>query len=371
MKVALVYDRVNKWGGAERVLLALHELFPDAPLYTSVYNPDTAPPAGGRGPAIGGGWAKVFSKVIPSFLQNFPFAKVRHELYAPLMPIAFESFDFSEYDIVISVTSEAAKGIITRPGTLHICYCLTPTRYLWSGYNDYFGSLKRRRLLKLIVSYLRKWDKIAGQRPDIMVAISKNVADRIKRYYGREAKVVYPPVEASNVSKVPKVPKGSYYLIVSRLVPYKKVDLVIKAFNKLKLPLVVVGTGSEEKGLRRMAQSNIRFVGYVGDEKLMDYYQGCKALIFPQEEDFGIVALEAQAAGKPVIAYRRGGALETVIEGKTGVFFDKQTSEALISAVKKFDPRDFKPEDCVKNARRFNKKTFFKEFATLVSTANS
>lgn len=356
MKVALVYDRVNKWGGAERVLLALHELFPEAPLYTSVYNPDTAE------------WARVFPKIVPSFLQNFPFAKTRHDLYALLMPIAFESFDFSEYDIVISVTSEAAKGIITRPGTLHICYCLTPTRYLWSGYNNYFASLKRRRLSRLIVSYLRKWDRITGQRPDIIVAISRNVARRIKQYYGREAKVIYPPVEVSNVSKVPKVSKGSYYLIVSRLVPYKKVDLAVQAFNELCLPLVVAGTGSEEKRLRRMAKSNIRFLGYVGDGELVKYYRGCRALIFPQEEDFGIVAVEAQAAGKPVIAYRGGGALETVIENKTGIFFDKQTPEALADAVKKFRSEDFNQRDCIKNAWKFNKKKFLKEFATLIST---
>lgn len=355
MRVALVYDRVNKWGGAERVLLALHELFPNAPLYTSVYNSETAQ------------WAKVFSKVIPSFLQNLPFAKTRHDLYAPLMPLAFESFDFSEYDIVISVTSEAAKGIITKPGTLHICYCLTPTRYLWSGHEDYFKRA-RGRLAQPLVVYLRAWDKVAVQRPDAMVAISQNVASRIKLYYRREANVIYPPVDVSKTQKVKrKTQKGNYFLVVSRLVPYKKVDLVVEAFNRLELPLVIVGTGSEENTLRRQAKANIKFAGLASDKELVGYYQGCKALIFPQNEDFGITALEAQAAGKPVIAYKAGGALETVIEGKTGIFFEEQTVDSLMGAVRGFDSQMFKPENCIRNAQRFSKETFLQKFAKLIS----
>lgn len=238
MRTALVYDRVNKWGGAERVLLALHELFPKAPLYTAVYNPKTAP------------WADVFPKVIPSFLQNLPFAKTRHDLYAPLMPIAFESFDFSEYDLVISLTSEASKGVITKPGTFHICYCLTPTRYLWSGYEFYFDTQLKRSLFAPIVSYLKVWDRIAAQRPDIMVGISKTVVGRIKKYYGRSAKLIYPPVELKVppirqaqgkwVSKVPQVSQANdYFLVVSRLVPYKKIDLAVEVFNLMKKPLAL------------------------------------------------------------------------------------------------------------------------------------
>lgn len=367
-----MYDRVNKWGGAERVLLALHELFPNAPLYTSVYNSGTAQ------------WAKVFPKVIPSFLQNLPFAKTRHDLYAPLMPLAFESFDFSGYDVVISVTSEAAKGIITKPGTLHICYCLTPTRYLWSGHEEYFKRA-RGRLAQPLVAYLRAWDKVAAQRPDVMVAISKNVASRIKLYYSRKADVIYPPVDVSktpqyhtirgrqNAKRISKLAatavtqKDSYFLVVSRLVPYKKIDLVVKAFNKLGLPLVIVGTGSEENTLRRQAKANIKFVGLVNDKELLRYYQGCKALIFPQNEDFGIAALEAQAAGRPVIAYKGGGALETVIEGKTGIFFEEQTVDSLMGAVRGFDSQMFKPENCIRNAQRFSKETFSQKFAKLIS----
>ncbi|MDO8503180.1 MAG: glycosyltransferase [bacterium] len=369
MRVALVYDRVNKWGGAERVLLALHEMFPEAPLYTAVYNSESTP------------WAKVFPKIIPSFLQKFPFAKTRHDLYAPLMPLAFESFDFSEYDIVISITSEAAKGIITKPSTIHICYCLTPTRYLWSGYKDYFTSA-RRPLAAPIISYLKKWDLVAAQRPDVMVGISRAVVKRIKKYYGRSAQLVYPPVEL----KVPpvrqaqgkQVSKGEYFLVVSRLVPYKRVDLVIDVFNRLsarggsssgrKLPLVIVGTGSEEGSLRRQSRSkNTVFVGQVDDAELASYYQGCKALIFPQEEDFGITAVEAQAFGKPVIAYRGGGALDTVVDGNTGIFFDRQTPESLASAIKKFGNLSFDKKLVEENARKFSKEKFFEEFARLVS----
>jgi len=359
MKVALVYDRVNKIGGAERVLEALHEIFPDAPLYTAVYNPKTAP------------WAEKFN-VIPSFLNKFPFAKRSHEIYPWLTPLAFESFDFSEFEVVISVTSEAAKGIITKPKTLHICYCLTPTRYLWSGYEDYFKNEVFRFFTKPVVSYLRRWDKIAAQRPDVFVAISKNVQQRIKKYYGRDSEVIYPPVD---IDKFPisnsQFPIGEYFLIVSRLVPYKKVNIAIQAFNKLGLPLKVVGTGREMGRLKRMAKKNIEFLGQLTDFQLLSYYQRCQAVVFPQEEDFGLVPLEAQACGKPVIAYRAGGALETVIERKTGEFFDKQTPENLEEIVKKFKPEKYKPEDCRQNALKFDIKIFKKKWKTYLKNIST
>lgn len=354
MKTALVYDRVNKWGGAERVLLALHGLFPDASLYTAVYNPETAP------------WAEVFPKVIPSFLQNFPFAKTRHDLYAPLMPLAFESFDFSDYDLVVSVTSEAAKGIITKHRTRHICYCLTPTRYLWSHYQDYFHTPLRRFVSTPLVTYLRHWDKLAAHRPDVMVGISKNVAGRIKKHYGREVEVVYPSVDLNAKRKTQNGKNGEYFLVVSRLVPYKKVELVIECFNRLKWPLVVVGTGSEEEKLKKMAEENISFVGHVGDEELAEHYANCRALIFPQEEDFGLTPLEAQSFGKPVIAYKAGGALETIIDGETGIFFEKQTVDSLEKAMRKFNKMQFDKKSCINNATRFNKENFCKEFVKLV-----
>jgi glycosyltransferase involved in cell wall biosynthesis len=357
MKVALVYDRVNKWGGAERVLLTLHEMFPDAPLYTSVYNPETAP------------WARVFPTVIPSFLNKVGFLRNRHELLAPLMPLAFERFNFNDYDLVISVSSEAAKGIITKPTTLHICYCLTPTRYLWSHYADYFKGATFKGIARPLVSYLKNWDKIAAQRPDEMIAISSEVQNRIKRYYSRDSEIIYPPVKIEKFKTAktnPQLRTTNYYLVVSRLVPYKKVDLVVEAFNDLKLPLVIVGTGSEESGLKSKSKKNIIFKGYISDEELIGYYRQAKALIFPQEEDFGLVAVEAQAAGTPVIAYKRGGILDTLKDGTTGVFFEKQTKDALIKAVKIFEKVKFTKTHLINNAERFSEDIFKDNFLKLV-----
>jgi len=345
MKIALAYDRVNKWGGAERVLLALHEIWPKAPLYTSVYNPKTA------------SWAKGL-EVIPSSLNKFPLAKTWHEAYACLMPFAFESFAFDDFDVVISVTSESAKGIITKPKTLHLCYCLTPTRYLWSGYQDYFRAPFFKLVSSPLVAYLRKWDQIAAQRPDDYLAISKNVQKRIKNYYQRKATVIYPPVDTERFKPKPSQDFQKYFLVVSRLVPYKRIDIAVKAFNQLGLPLKVVGVGSDLKRLKRMARKNIEFLGRLTDSQLLGYYQDCRALIFPQEEDLGLVPLEVQACGRPVIAYRGGGALESVVEGKTGSFFYPQKSQALIRAVKRFRPEDYDSAWCRQNAIKFGKQIF-------------
>ena len=365
MKVALVYDRVNKWGGAERVLLTLHEIFPKAPLYTAVYDSKKA------------SWAKVFPKVIPSFLQKIPFAKTNHEFLGTFTPIAFESFDFNDYDLVISITSEAAKGIITEPGTLHLCYCLTPTKYLWSDYNFYLknpGKLGKipffPYLAKPFLWYTGYWDKITAQRPDKIMAISSVVKNRIKKYYKRDSEIIYPPVDVDffkNTKGNGYKQKENFYLLVSRLVPYKRVDLAIRAFNKLGLPLFIVGKGVEEENLKKIAKGNIKFLGELTDEKLRDYYRRSKALVMPQEEDFGIVAIEAQAAGTPVIAFRAGGVLETVIEGKTGVFFDRQKPESLIKAVFKFKRLKFKKEDLLENALKFSKDKFKQNFLKLIN----
>ena len=361
MKVALIYDRVNKWGGAERVLLALNEIFPKADLFTAVYSPAKAK------------WAKVFPKVVPSFLQKIPLASSNHEFLGTLTPFAFESFDFGEYELVISVTSEAAKGIITRPGTVHICYCLTPTRYLWSAHDYYFDKPPAKfrfipffkYISRPLVKHLKTWDKMAAQRPDKMIAISTAVRQRIKKYYQRDAQVIFPPVDTAKFT--PKsVKKGNYFLVVSRLTPYKRVDLAIKAFNKMGLPLIIVGSGSEEGRLRKLAKGNIKFVGEVSDEKLVDYYRRSKALIFPQEEDFGIVAVEALASGVPVIAFKAGGALDTVIPGTTGIFFSRQTVSSFISAVREFQSLMFNPETLREGAEAFSKERFKKEFLEIV-----
>lgn len=346
MKVAIVYDRVNKWGGAERVLLALHKIFPKAPLYTSVYDSKRAP------------WAKVFPKIHTSFLQKIPFAKFNHEFLAPLMPLAFRSFDFSRFDFVISVTSESAKGIKTEPGTFYLCYCLTPTRYLWSGYNEYFKNSIFKNITKPAVWFLKEWDKKISGYPDKIVAISTEVQKRIRKYYGRDSEIIFPPVDIA-LTKINVARNKDYFLLVSRLdYGYKKVDLAIKAFNKLKFPLVIVGTGRLKSKLKQLAKENIKFVGKVSEEKLMKCYQNAKALIMPQEEDFGIVAVEAQSFGVPVIAYKKGGVLDTVVDGKTGILFKNQNVESLMQAVKKFDRMSFNNRVLKKNVKRFSFNVF-------------
>ena len=352
-KVAIVYDRVNKWGGAERVLLSLRELYPNATLFTSVYDPQGAP------------WAHEFKDIKTSFLQRVSFARKNHEYFALLMPIAFETFDFSQFDLVISVTSEAAKGIITGPNTLHICYCLTPTRYLWSGKKTYFDVQFKELLSRPALAYLRRWDIAASKRADKMVGISTVVQKRIKKYYGRESNIIFPPVTVERFVENSPV-KKNYYLLVSRLVKYKKVDLAVRAFNSLNKKLIIVGKGREEKHLKRIAHKNITFLPEVNDIELSKLYAEARALVFPQVEDFGLVAVEAMASGTPVIAYKTGGALDTVQEGITGVFFNKQTVESLINTVKGFDATQFSPKILRKSAQKFSKQRFLTEFATML-----
>jgi len=354
MKVALVYDRVNKWGGAERVLQVMHEIFPDAPLYTSVYSPKQA------------SWAKIFPEIKTTFLQKIPYFRNHHELIPWLMPIAFESLDFSNYDVVVSITSEYCKGIITKPSTLHVCYCLTPTRYLWSGYREYFDSFFNKTIAQPIVRYLRKWDVIAAKRPDVMIGISSEVQKRIKKYYGRDSKIVYPPVSFTTITNR-QSPITDYYLLVSRLVKYKNIDLAIKTFNNLNKKLVVVGVGSEGKKLMRMSKNNIKFMGKVSDMKLSSLYQNANALIIPQLEDFGLVAVESQLHGTPVIAYGKGGALDTVINDKTGVLFNEQSEASLQHAIDKFEKMSFDKGIIKKNAKRFTKNKFKKEFLEVIN----
>lgn len=350
MKVALVYDRVNKWGGAERVILALHELFPDAPLYTSVYNEQKAT------------WAKNI-RVIPSFLQNFPLAKDTHEFYPLLMPVAFESFNFDDYDLVISVTSEAAKGIITRPRTLHLCYCLTPTRYLWSGYEHYFQNRFIRALAYPATFYLREWDKVASARPDFFIAISSEVKDRIKKYYNREAHLIYPPVELFERYPFQQSndKKSEYYLVVSRLVSYKRIDLAIEACNRLQLPLKIVGVGNQMQKLQAMAGPTVEFLGSVSDAELALLYQHCKALIFPGFEDFGMVMVEALGFGKPVIAYHKGGSQDIIVNKESGIFFESQRVDSLMDAIIKSQTINFNPQDLRRRAKKFSKSEFKKK----------
>lgn len=346
MNVAIVYDRVNKWGGAERVLLELHEMFPKAPLYTSVYSHKKAK------------WAKVF-KVKTSFLQKLKFLRDKHELLGLFMPIAFESFNFDKYDLVISVTSESAKGVITGKNTKHICICLTPTRYLWSDYNNYF----KNKLFKLIsypaVFYLRKWEKIAIKRPDLIIAISENIRRKIKKYYSLESSVIYPPASSILLEKKITYPlEIDYFLVVSRLVSYKKIDLVVKAASSLNLPLIVIGRGVESSYLKSLAGKNVKFIDYVSDDLLRGYLKRAKALIYPSEEDFGIGMVEAQLHGTPVIAFNKGASKEIIIEGKTGEFFNKQTVPSLKDVLKNFKKGKYNSKDCYSNGLRFSNSKF-------------
>ena len=351
MKIAFVYDRVNKYGGAERVLEALHSVWPDAPLYTAVYDVKGAP------------WAEDID-VRPTFLNRVPFAKHTHELFPWATPLAFESISFDRYDVVISVTSAEAKGIITKPDTLHICYCLTPTRYLWSGHEEYlarpglgfFGSIAKNILKRNIDTY-RQDDLISANRPDVYIAISEQVKKRIERYYGKNVEaVIYPPapIPISGKRMIRPVYAKPFYLTVSRLVGYKRVDIVIDAFTKLGLPLIVIGDGWEKKNLTKRAGANIHFIHTrLTDEELAGYYETCRAFVFAGVEDLGLVSVEAQSYGKPVITYRHSGMAETVIDGRTGILFDTQSPDALMKAVKKADTMVFRAEDCRNNAERF------------------
>lgn len=374
MKTALVYDRINKWGGAERVLLALHEIWPDAPLYTAVYDPKGAP------------WASVFD-VRPSFLQSMPLARTHHEFYPWLTTMAFESFSFDEFDVVISITSAEAKSIITKHRTLHICYCLTPTRYLWSGYELYlhspgFGLFDgaATKVFNIFAPTLKRWDLIASHRPDHYIAISAHVANRIKTYYHRDVeKVIYPPVNIKQFTAYTRLPAGQgsqptvshmpkdYFLVVSRLVPYKRIDLIVRAFNNLGWPLVIIGDGSEISRLKTLARNNIRFIrSNLTDRELVDYYGRCRALVVAADEDFGLTAVEALMSGKPVIAYRQSGIAEIVEGQKTGLFFDMQSTDALVSALHVFEKRRFDQEACQRRGELFNTERFAQEMRQTV-----
>ncbi len=352
MKIALVYDRINKFGGAERLLLSLHKLYPDAPVYTLVHNPKTS------------AWAKDL-KIIPTFLNKIPFLRTHHEWLSPLAPLAFETLDFSSYDIIISLTSSDAKAVITKPNQLHICYCLTPTRYFWSGSTEYSQDTKLKILPDFLKKYFKSVDLSISERPDEYISISKEVQDRVNKYYKRMSSVVYPPIEDKFYTKQPvPLENRQFYLIAGRLIPYKRVDLAISVFNKLNLPLIIIGKGSEGLRLKRMAGKNIKFLGLVDDKKLIECYRHAKALIFPADEDFGLVPVEAQASGTPVIAFNGGGAKETVIHRKTGLLFDEQTEFFMMSSVKEFEKIKIDPKDCIANARKFNQAKFSLDFSS-------
>lgn len=330
MQVALVHDYLNQYGGAERVLEALHELFPAAPVYTSMFDPETMPAAYQH-------W-----DIRTSFMQRLPAWRTQFRSYVPLYPAAFEQFDLRDYELIISSSSAFAKGIIPRPGALHICYCHTPMRFAWRT-GDYVAreqiSGLQARLLPFLLNYLRMWDAVSANRVDLFVANSHEVAGRIARYYRRPAMVIPPPVDLPPYE--PRQPED-FYLAGGRLIPYKRLELAIEAFNHLRLPLKIFGDGRDRARLERMAGPNIEFLGWVDEATRLDLFARCRAFIFPGEEDFGITPLEVLAVGRPVIAYAAGGALETLIEGVTGRFFYQPTAAALAAAVafSRTDPVD-------------------------------
>jgi len=355
MKVAIVYDRVNKSGGAERLLQSLLSIWPEAPLFTLVYDSQKAL------------WSKKV-KVSPTFLNRVPFLRSRHELLAPIAPLAFETLDLRPFDLVVSVTSADAKSVITNTNQKHICICLTPTRYLWKGSKNYKNDWKMRLLPRFLFEYFRLVDQITASRPDHYIAISKEIKKRIKKYYLRDSVVIHPPINNIFFAKHKKYSKEDFYLVAGRLVPYKKVDLVIDCFNKLNKKLVVIGAGSELNRLKKISLSNITFLGEVSDKDLIRYYSQAKALIFPGLEDFGLVPLEAQSQGTPVIAYGRGGARETVIDGKTGVFFKHQSSKSLHKAIEKFENLNIDPKECLNNAKKFTEAVFTEKIMKYVES---
>ena len=348
MRIALVHEYLNQFGGAERVLQVLCSIFPDAPIYTLFYDRE----------ATGG----VFEdrEIRTSFLQKAPFIKKYHRLFPLFMPIAIEQFDFSDFDIVLSISASFAKGIITKPGTRHICYCLTPPRFLWDDSQKFMEDFHYPAFIKKIfppfLTYLRLWDKEASLRVDEFFAISNFVKSRIGKYYSRNANVIYPPVNIKKFYISSEI--GNYFFMAGRLVSYRKFDLAIRAFNELNWPLKIAGVGPDINRLKKIAGDNIDFLGLISDEKLADLYSHARAFIFSQEEDFGITLLESMASGRPAIAYRGGGAMETIINGETGLFFNEQTPNSLMTALKVFDHKNFDPLKCRQQAEKFDIKIF-------------
>jgi glycosyltransferase involved in cell wall biosynthesis len=362
LHIAVVHDWLIAKGGAENVLQALTEIYPNAPVYTLVYD--------ARGPC---GEFLADRQVVTSFLQRFPQSTLRYRSFLPLMPLAIEQFDLSPYEIVISSSHAVAKGILTHPDQLHVCYCYTPIRYAWDLQHQYLRQSGLEHgakgwLAKGILHYIRLWDTRTSNGVDAFIAISRFIAQRIRKIYRREAKVIYPPVDVERFA--PCAEKQEYYFTAGRMVPYKRVDLIVKAFAHMPhRKLVVIGDGPEYAKIQADVPPNVTLLGYQPWEVLHEKMRQAKAFIFAAEEDFGILPVEAQACGTPVIAYGKGGALETVIEGKTGLFFKEQTVESIIEAIEQFEnsPTDFSMDELVANAKRFAKERFKTEIENFIN----
>ncbi len=352
MKVAIVHDDLVQWGGAERVLLGICEIFPNAPIYTSVYDKTNSLLLQKFGT----------KKIITSFLQKIPGWRNFYKALLPLYPIAFEQFSFDKYDLVISHTTRFAKAVISKPQTLHLSYCHTPPRFLWHLSSEIYPKLD------FLLNNLRIYDQISSRRVDFYIAGSKNAQKRIKKIYRRDSKVLYPFVDLDRFKNVETF-DGGYFLVVSRLNKYKKVNLAIEACVKLGLSLKVIGIGPELRNLQVSADrhQNVEMLGSADEELLVKVLAGCRALIVPGEEDFGLVSLEAQVLGKPVIAYNQGGSCEALVDSKTGILFSKQNILSIKDAINKLSKARIDPQACKKNAERFNKEKFKADFKQIVA----
>jgi glycosyltransferase involved in cell wall biosynthesis len=363
-RIAVVHEWLGPYGGSEQVVVGMLDTFPQADLYALVHDPAKL-----RGTPLEG------VPVRTTFIQSLPRSKQKYRAYLPLMPLAVEQFDLRSYDVVISSNHAVAKGVLTRADQLHVSYVHTPIRYAWDLYLDYLAESGMDRgikswLARLTLHYVRTWDSSAANRVDAYLANSSYVARRIEKLYRRRAQVIHPPVGIERYR--PDLPKEKFFVAISRFAPYKRMGLIVEAFTRMGKPLVAIGEGSEFEKARRIAGSNVKLLGYQLDETVTDYLQRARAFVFAAEEDFGIVPVEAQAAGCPVIAYGKGGVLETVVgwpaPDATGVFFDAQTPEALEAAIKTFEVHEgaFKSEKCRRNAERFGRERFQQEFrATL------
>lgn len=355
-KTALVYDWLVTIAGGEKTLAAILEEFP-APIYTLVKNKKALEET-----------AFANTDVRTSFLQKIPFSSLCYRNFLPLFPLAIEQFDLSGYEVVISTSHAVAKGALTHPHQLHLCYCLTPMRYAWDLTHRYLEGVSglQKAIARMALHYLRNWDIASVNRVDAFAAISHYVARRIKKIYGRDSEVIYPPVDVDTIPFQEQ--KEDFYLTVSRMVPYKKIDLIVESFAKMPdKKLVVIGDGPEMHKVKRKAGKNVEILGHASDSVVRNYMRSARGFIFAAEEDFGIVVLEAQAAGTPVIAFGQGAALETVLDRQTGVFFDEQTVPSLVKAVTDFETLHFDPKKARENALRFNKARFQKEFRDFVT----
>jgi len=348
MHLALVHDWLNQWGGAEDVLDHLLRLYPYAPLYTSLYDPAKMPAS----------WAERERHTL--WLDNLPQIHAQHQRYLPLYPLAWGGLDLSAYEVVLSNKSGFCHGVKVGENTLHVCYCLAPTRYVWQfelyAEREALGRLARWGV-RAFLPWFKRWDWQAAQRVHHFIAISSDIQERIRRFYRRDSHIIYPPVEVAERFQ-PQATQGDYFLSLGRLIPYKRVDLVVEACTRLNLPLKVGGTGRDLEALQRKAGPSVEFLGFVPPEDLPALFANCRAFIFPGLEDFGITPVQAQAAGRPVIAYAGGGALDTVKAGVTGEFFHQQTVESLMTVLQNFDERRYDPALIRQHALRFDSAVF-------------